>query len=135
MEAQETFESSICWWSLEFRGGDFEESYRDERRTLKRIPKQIKLFFIILVATVASLLVLDILCAMLMSSDYSYGISDYIIAALYVPAFLIEYALYRIKCLSIFRGSVITIAIYFLLFYNSMTTYAQKLEYPALSPT
>ncbi|MDR3548912.1 MAG: hypothetical protein P4M11_11730 [Candidatus Pacebacteria bacterium] len=134
METQETFESSVCWWSLEFRSGDFEESYRDERRSLKRVPKQIKLFFIIVVASAATLMVIDILSSMFVGRDYSYGVLDYIIAGMYIPVLLIEYALYHIKCLSFLRGSVITVAIYFILFFNSMTSYSKKFDYPVFSP-
>ena len=134
MSTQETFETSIRWWSLEFNGQDFEGQYREARRTLKRVPKQTRVFFVLLIITVIFLVILDIMTTLTIPG-YNYGLSDLLTIFMYIPIFSAEYIIYKCECISFLRGTLFTVVMYPLLFLSTLLEVADKLKFPTISPT
>ena len=134
MSAQRTFEMSIDW-TLKFKDNELEETYREERRQLKRVPSQISCAWILLALMAFSLVFLDIMGAYVFNTSYSYNVYDIVIMCMYIPIFIAELMFYKCARLTIFRGTVFTICMNFFMFFGTITTYAAKLDYPAISPT
>ncbi len=135
MSNQVNFENSIWWWSLEFREVEFEETFREERRTLKQVPQQIRYFFLVATLTVVLLIILDFLSAVAFETRYAYGTYDVLSLCVYGPIMVAEYFCYNCSKVAVIRGSVFTIVIYFFLFSSTLASSADTLDYPAISPT
>eukprot|EP01022_Parablepharisma_sp_SALTPOND_P016728 TRINITY_DN2522_c0_g1_i1.p1 TRINITY_DN2522_c0_g1~~TRINITY_DN2522_c0_g1_i1.p1 ORF type:complete len:990 (-),score=81.73 TRINITY_DN2522_c0_g1_i1:555-3524(-) len=135
MSSQETFEISIRWWSLGFQRENFEKDYQEERHSLKRITQQIRNFVGVAILTVAVLAILDILSAYVFKPSYNYKIYDVLAVVMYFPIMLAEYFCYVCPKFSFLRGSIVTVVLYFFLFFSTVLPHAEKLDYPAVSPT
>jgi len=129
-----SFENGIRWWSLEFADQAIEREYKEERISLKRVPHQVRIFFIIAALTNATLLILDSLSAFVFTTDYHYQLTDMLILPLYLPIFGFEFLFYKWKFVTFMRGSFFTCFIYFIVFYGSTLRYAESVDYPVISP-
>jgi CheY-like chemotaxis protein/nitrogen-specific signal transduction histidine kinase len=134
IEDNVTFGSKIHYWTLSFLDKQFENDYQNERIAFKRIPKQIKVLFILAAISNAVLIGLDLTSAYATDPDYTYEFYDKLFLILYIPIFLCEYIFFKIKKLSIFRGSFFTCFVYFMLFYTTSIRFHKYMKYPVLSP-
>ena len=130
-----SFENGIRWWSLEFTNASIERQYKAERISLKRVPRQVKIFCIIAAITNATLLLLDSLSAYVFNPEYVYQLYDVLLLPMYVPIFLFELVFYKWKQLSCLRGSLFTCFIYFIVVYGTLSRYSESVDYPIISPT
>eukprot|EP01022_Parablepharisma_sp_SALTPOND_P013682 TRINITY_DN1838_c0_g1_i2.p1 TRINITY_DN1838_c0_g1~~TRINITY_DN1838_c0_g1_i2.p1 ORF type:complete len:483 (+),score=34.68 TRINITY_DN1838_c0_g1_i2:129-1577(+) len=130
-----SFENGIRWWSLEFADDSIEKQYQSERISLKRVPRQIKIFFIIAAAINGTLILLDSLSAFVLSPSYQYHLYDILLLPMYVPIFMLEFVFYKWRRLSCLRGSLFTCFIYFIIFYASSSRFSESVDYPIVSPT
>ncbi len=131
---QNSLDGLMNGWSLRFVDDECEALYRKERRSLKRIPKQITTFFLIVIVTVVFLTALDLLGAFVWSPNYDYDAFDVVGVTFYIPVLAIEFLLYKFRCVPWVRGTFFTIILYFSLFYSTLSYYAPKFDYPVVSP-
>ena len=134
MSNQGDFYQNIKWWSLEFNNPEFEQLYQEERLHFKRVPSQVRWFFIIAVSVLVILILLDWL-ATYFSYSYSYSFYDILSLALYVPVLGLEYLFYACSCLNRFRGLSLTLIAYFVVLSSTMISAASTWDYPVMSPT
>lgn len=133
-EESSAFESKIYRWSLSFTDKAFEADYQNQRISLKRIPKQIKFLFFFSALSNVLLIGLDLTSAFVTNPDYFLAFYDKLFFVLYIPIFFCEFLFYKVRMLSILRGSFFTCFIYLMLFYTTSARYHEYMKYPVLSP-
>ena len=135
----ERFETSIYGWTLKFINAEREARYREDRRGLKRMPKQIFVFFAIMVVTIVVLYVIDLLSGFIFDSKYNavynFSIWDILAYVSIIPIVAIEFLVYKCKYLTHVRGTLLTAALYLALFYASLSFYNQIIDYPVFGGT
>ncbi len=134
MTANLSFGTGISWWSLEFTDPAIATRYQAERASFRRVPRQVRIFFIIAIAANAGLILIDTLSAYVFVPSYTYELGDVLLLLTYVPIFTLEFVFYKCKRLTLFRGSLFTCFTYFIVFYGSLSRFADRLEYPLVSP-
>ena len=127
---KKSFEASIHGFSLRFKNEALENDYVAARTSLKLLSRSSRRFLLAAMAGYFAVYIIDIICAVATSPDYTYSPQVWGFTGLLIPIVIFEALCYCFDYLVPLRGTAFTVIGALVMFHNNFSNFEAKVFYP-----